>query len=298
LIKGKNTALSKRAATICYYTQGFCQLAHNNHPDAYVKFAKVKSILDENPHIRKDLSKRYIRTLDNIINCLIDSKDYNQAKDVIHEMNQMKSAGGFNSIDVQVSIFRNTHLAELKIHHESGDFDKGLELVETILKGMEKYEGKMHKEQELTFFYHIAYIYFGAGKFNKSLFWINKVLNDNENTLRQDIYSYARLFNLVIHYELGNHDLLEYITKSTQRYLSKRQRAYMMEKLVIDTFRKLIRTNNIIDRKDHLAVFRGQLLDMMDSQENRVVLKYFDFLKWTDSKIENASFAETIKKAI
>ncbi len=27
LIKGKNTALSKRAATICYYTQGFCHWA-------------------------------------------------------------------------------------------------------------------------------------------------------------------------------------------------------------------------------------------------------------------------------
>jgi hypothetical protein len=28
LIKGKNTALSMRAATICYYTQGFCNMAN------------------------------------------------------------------------------------------------------------------------------------------------------------------------------------------------------------------------------------------------------------------------------
>jgi hypothetical protein len=27
-------------------------------------------------------------------------------------------------------------------------------------------------------------------------------------------------------------------------------------------------------------------------------LKYFDFLKWADSKIVNASFAEIVKKAI
>lgn len=298
LIKGKNTALSYRAATICYYTQGFCQLARNNHKDAYVKFAKVKSILDENPHIRKDLGKRYIRTLNNLIMCLIDSKDYDQAYEVIDEMNAMKTLAGFKSIDVQVAIFRNTHLAELQIHHERGDFERGLELVDTILAGMEKYQGKMHKEQELTFFYHIAYIYFGAGKFNKSLFWINKVLNDNENTLRQDIYSYARLFNLVIHYELGNLDLLEYITKSTQRYLSKRQRAYLMEKLVIDTIRKLIRTNNVIDRKEQFMLFREELNGLLKQQEHKVVLKYFDFMKWVDSKIENASFAETVRKAM
>ena len=197
-----------------------------------------------------------------------------------------------------MSIFRNTHIAELQIHHQTGNFEEGLELVETILKGMDKYDGKMHKEQELTFFYQIAYIYFGAGKYNKALFWINKVLNDNENTLRQDIYSYARLFNLVIHYELGNHDLLEYITKSTQRYLNKRQRAYLMEKLVIDSFRKLIRANNVIDKKELLTAFKEDLADMMDNHEHRVVLKYFDFVKWVNSKIENASFAETVKKAI
>lgn len=298
LIQGKNTALSKRAATICYYTQGFCQLAHNKHADAYVKFSRVKSILDENPHIRKDLGKRYVRTLNNLIMCLIDAGDFNQAYEVIAEMKEVKNLSGFKSLDIQVSIFRNTHISELQIHHQTGNFEEGLELVETILKGMDKYDGKMHKEQELTFFYQIAYIYFGAGEYNKSLFWINKVLNDNENTLRQDIYSYARLFNLVIHYELGNHDLLEYITKSTQRYLSKRQRAYLMEKLVIDSFRKLIRANNVIDKKELLLAFKDDLAAMMDNHEHRVVLKYFDFVKWVDSKIEQASFAETVKKAI
>ena len=117
----------------------------------------------------------------------------------------------FKSTDVLVTIFKDTNIAELQICHLTGDFDKGLSLVEDIVEGMEENEGKLHKEQIVSFYYHIAYIYFGAGKYNKALFWINKVLNDNENTLRQDIYSYARLFNLVIHYELGNHDVLQEI---------------------------------------------------------------------------------------
>jgi hypothetical protein len=54
----------------------------------------------------------------------------------------------------------------------------------------------------------------GGNEMNKALFWLNKVLNDNEPTLRQDIFTYARLFNLVVHYELGNFDLLEYIVRS------------------------------------------------------------------------------------
>ena len=36
-----------------------------------------------------------------------------------------------------------------------------------------------------------------------------RCIDDPEPALRQDIFTYARLFNLVVHYELGNFELLE-----------------------------------------------------------------------------------------
>lgn len=296
LIKGKNTALSYRAATICYYTQGFCNLANGDLEKAYTKFARVKEILDTNTNIRQDLAKRYARTLNNMITCQIDLGNYAEAANLNAELKATSKVKGFNSTDIQVEVFKDTSIADLKICHYTGDFESGLGMVDTIVSQMEELEGKLHKEQVLTFYYQIAYIYFGAGEHNKALFWINKVLNDNENTLRQDIYSYARLFNLVIHFELGNNDLLEYITKSTQRYLSKRQRDYDLEKLVIEYMRKLIRSSSVIERRDLFVSFRTELDEVMMSQEERIVLKYFNFIKWVDSKIENATFAETMKK--
>jgi tetratricopeptide (TPR) repeat protein len=294
LVKGKNTALSNRAASICYYTQGFCHMANGDYPEALIKFNRIKEILDGKSHIRKDLAKRYVRTLTNIMNCHIDLGNPIEAHKVLIELRALVPQPGFKSMDVAMAIFKNAYLAELRICHMTGKFEEGLKVVDEILKGMEHYEGKLHKEQQLTFFYQIAYIYFGAGEFNKALFWINKVLNDNENTLRQDIYSYARLFNLVIHYELGNTDLLEYITKSTQRYLSKRQRDYQIEKVVIDYMRKLIRTPNVIDRKEVFVKFKDELNELITGPDDRVVLKYFDFIRWANSKIENASFAEAV----
>jgi len=298
LIKGKNTALSQRAATICYYTQGFCKMANGDYDTALTKFFKVKEILDENPYVKHDLAKRYIRTLNNIMFCLIDQNKFVEARAMADLMRKTGEERAFKSTDVLVTIFKDTNIAELQICHLTGDFDKGLALVEDIVEGMEENEGKLHKEQIVTFYYHIAYIYFGAGKYNKALFWINKVLNDNENTLRQDIYSYARLFNLVIHYELGNHDLLEYITKSTLRYLSKRQRDFHLEKVIIEYIRKFIRAASILDQKELFTAFSEELSVLVQGPEEKVVLKYFDFLKWADSKIVNASFAETVKKAI
>ncbi len=297
LIKGKNTALSKRAATICYYTQGSCSRAHGDYKIAQEKFARVKMILDSVPKIKKDLAKRYVRTVSNTLACQIDMGNYNEALATIREMEPLRELPGFKRADIHMNIFKDISIGKLKIYHGTGDFVSGLRAVEEILETLDKYEGMLHKEQELNFSYHIAYIYFGAGMYNKALFWINKVLNDNENTLRQDIYSYARLFNLIIHFELGNYDLLEYISKSTKRYLHKRQRDYEFEKLVIEYIRKLIRVNNVIDKRDLFIRFKDQLNTMINGPEDQVVLKFFNFTRWIDSKIDNSSFSESIKKS-
>jgi hypothetical protein len=296
LIIGKNTALSRRAATICYYTQGFCHLANAEYDNAYRKFMRVKEILDDNPKVKSDLSKRYTRTLSNILTCLIDKKDYHGASEMIQTMRSIPSSdAAFNSTDILVNIFKTTSIAELQVCLFTGNTQQGLKVIQSIMKGLETYEGKLHKEQQLKFFHYIAYVYFVAGEFNQSLFWINKVLNDKENTLRQDIYSYARLFNLVLHYELKNYDLLEYITKATQRYLHKRHRDYELEKVVLDYMKKLIRTNNVIDKKSVFSDFREELADLIQRPEDMIVFKYFDFRIWITSKIQNSTFAETIK---
>jgi len=291
LIKGKNTALSRRAATICYYTQGFCNMANGDYEAAITKFSRVKEILDEYEILRTDLSKRYVRTLTNLVNCQISVGKYEDARKTIQIMRGFQGAEGFTQTDVQVILFKNAGLAELEICRQSGDFEKGLHDAEELMKALADFEGRMHKEAELTFFYQFAYIYFGVGQYNKALYWINKVLNDNENTLRQDIYSYARLFNLAVHFELGNFDLLEYTIKSTMRYLQKRERDFPLEKVIIEYFKKLIRTQPE-ERRSVFQSFRREVEALRKEPENEVVLRYFDLTRWIDSKLENVPLAE------
>ncbi|MFN8775487.1 MAG: tetratricopeptide repeat protein [Flavobacteriales bacterium] len=288
LIKGKNTALSRRAASICYYTQAFCNMANGDFATAITKFSRVRDILDEHQHLRVDLAKRYIRTLANLIQCQITLGQHDQARENIFRMRAMDGQDGFNHTDVQVSIFRHAGLAELEISRLTGDYVKGIHDAEELMKLLSEYEGRLHKEAGLHFYYQFACVYFGAGQYNKALYWINKVLNDNENTLRQDLYSYARLFNLAIHYELGNFDLLEYTIKSTLRYLQKRERDFPLEKTIIDYFKKLIRTPQQ-DRAPIFRSFRKEMEHLSKSPENEVVLRYFDLVKWIDFKLEKVS---------
>lgn len=295
LIKGKNTALSNRAATICYYNQGLCHVTNRQHDMAFKKFLRVKEILDNNPTIRQDLGNRYVRTLSHLMYSYLDNNDYKQALEMVKVMRALPKETGFESEDVNVHIFTSTYNAELIIRDRMGEYDKAIALVDDIEQYLEAYGEKVNKEQEIVFYYNIAYVYFGAGKYRDSLRWINKLLNDNEQQLRQDLYGFARIFNLIIHFELGNNDLLEYLIKSTGRYLNKRKKDYHSEGVILKYMKKLPKLVYEDELKAHFMMMRDELNELFKDHKERVALEYFNFPAWLDSKINGISFAEAAR---
>ncbi len=296
LIKGKNTALSWRAATICYYTQGFCQWARRDWATSLEKFQRVKQILDEHASIRSDLPKRYIRTLHYIINAQIELRDLESARANIGYMRELPAQTGFGGQNIEAQVFVASFLSELLLLDRSGEHEKAIALTPAIIAGMEQLGDRLHKEHEIEFYYTLARVHFGGGEMNKALFWLNKVLNDNESTLRQDIFTYARLFNLVIHYELGNYDLLEYIVRSTQRFLSKRQRADGMENVLMEHIRKLARTGDPSAKLDLFRSMQNGFRPLLADPNESLVLKYFDVVSWVTSHIEGVPFSEVVRR--
>jgi len=296
LIKGKNTALSWRAATICYYTQGFCQWAKRDWKTSLVKFERVKQILDEHPLIKADLPKRYIKALHYIINAQIEMLDLRSAKANIKYMRELPGTPGFLGQNIDAQVFVASFLSELRLLDRAGEHEKAMALADPVLVGMEQLGDRLHKEHELEFYFTLARVHFGGGEMNKALFWLNKVLNDNEPTLRQDIFTYARLFNLVIHYELGNFDLLEYIVRSTQRFLSKRHRAEQMETILMDHIKKLSRAKEPSAKRELFRSMHDQFMPLLEDPNESLVLKYFDVLAWVEGHLEGMSFSEVVRK--
>jgi tetratricopeptide (TPR) repeat protein len=295
LIKGKNTALSTKAASICYYIKGLCAATNRNYRDSFQFFNRTQEILDDNPYIKLDTGQRYVNTLFHLLRCHIDNKDFSEAQELILTIRSLHGKKGFNSVDISVRIFSNTYNQELVLLHAMGEFDKSVELIVEIEKQQALFEGKISKEMEVLLTYNKAYSYFGTGDYKKALQYINEVLNDNEQNLRQDIYSFSRLFNIVIHYELENYDFLEYVVKSTNRYLSKQERDYQVENVCIKSIRKLAKTAETVNRIEIFEKMESEISELLTDHNERVVLEYFDISSWLRSKIKKISFEEEIK---
>lgn len=295
LIKGKNTALSIRASSICYYIKGLCAATNRNYQDSFQFFNKTREILDKFPDIKADSGQRYVMTLAHLLRCYIDSGDFGKAEELIVDMRSLDGTKGFDSMDIKVRIFTSTYNLELMLLHAKGEFERAVDLIPLIEKREVEFEEKISKEQEVLLTYHKAYSYFGCGMYKKALSCINKVLNDNEQNLRQDIYSFSRLFNLVLHLELENYDFLEYSIKATNRYLSKIERKFEVENVCIKHIRKLSRGVHNEERILILERLKDELEELLGDENERVVLEYFNIRAWVNSKIYKVSFSNAVQ---
>ncbi|MCH2224876.1 MAG: hypothetical protein MK066_08920 [Crocinitomicaceae bacterium] len=298
LIKGKNTALSTKAASICYYIKGLCAATNRNYTESFQYFNRTREILDNNPYIKQDAGQRYVMTLFHLLRCHIDNNDFDMAKSLISDIRGLSGKKGFNSLDVTVRIFANSAVQEMVLLQSLGEFKECMNIIPEIEKNQELYGDKISKEMELLLTYGKAYSCFGVGEYKRSLQYLNEVLNDNEHNLRQDVYSFARLFNLVIHYELENYDFLEYVIKSTNRYLSKHERDYKVENACIKHIRKLAKTNTGVNRIEIFESMHAEVTELLKDQNERAVLEYFNVSAWIESKIRKLSFEDTIKTIV
>lgn len=189
-------------------------------------------------------------------------------------------------------------MGRLRLYEKSGSYNEAFEIIDRIEERLENAPGRINKEQELLFISTIALVCFGAGRYKESLHWLNRVLNDNEANLRQDIYSYARIFNLVVHYELGNFELLEYVIKSTSRYLNKRQRDFELELTILNFMKRLARKTGGHSQERIFREFQTALNRHFQNGTDQIMLEYFNFPAWVESKLEGISFLEACSRPL
>lgn len=184
---------------------------------------------------------------------------------------------------------------ETDFYLSTGQFKFGVTQVEGALVALPKYLKKINKQQRLGLFYNLSYLYFGAAAYDQALDWMNELLNDPELKTRADIHCFGRLLNLIIHYELGNDQLLEYIAKSTYRFLSNRKRLFKVESIMLKLMR---RYQKWLSPSEKAAGFKELLqeLQALEADEfERKAFDYFNFIAWMESKVKQQSFESLIQ---
>lgn len=241
----------------------------------------------------------YFSVLTNIIYVGSQLKKYDEAFEYLNKLRELPQTMVIKANeDLDIKLFSSVYSIELTLYAQLGQFNKGLELLPIIEDGLKLYENKLNSVRKAYFYFQIAIIYFGAENYSEALRWVNRLLNDIDIEESQDIYCFGQLMNLIIHIELNNQQLIPYALRSTQRYLSTRNRVYKFETVILQFISKMMKLKDTDQLTSHFKTLSDELAPLAEDNFERSALEYFDFISWAESKARNLPFNEVVQEKV
>jgi len=174
-----------------------------------------------------------------------------------------------------------------------GRFEKGILEVPYILEKLNEYALYLDEHRVLVINYKIATLYFGSGDYATCIDYLHKIINDKVE-IRNDLQCYARLLHMMAHYELGNSELIESLTKSVSRFMAKKENLTAVEQ---EMFR-FLRSSLYISGHKLKALqenFLQKIQQLAKSRFETRAFAYLDIISWIESKVNEKSMSEIIR---
>lgn len=221
----------------------------------------------------------------------------NKAKFVkaLDEFKEAVADKGFNKDDnVKTLVFLYTNFHSINQHFIDGSFEEGLHLIPKIEQELKHYSNRIDEHHKMIFYYKFASLLFGAGQNKECIIYLDKIISNKTLAMREDLLCFARVLNLVAHYEAGLDYHLEALLRSTYKFLIKMNDLHEVQKEMI----KFIRGLQDIYPQDIKKAFKtlhNTLITFEDHPYERRAFLYLDIISWLESKIEGKPVAEIIK---
>jgi len=268
-----------RAVSTYYFTIG-------QPEEAYRLNKQFLDLLENSPAFLKQFPEVYLHTFNNF---LIDSLQLQQYKAFAQGLDKLSALSDnpfFRSVkNLDAQLFRQRYLLEINWRLTEGEVEKAGALVPEIESGLARYDTKLPKTHKVTFQYLLAYVLWLNGRHDRSLHWIHQLLQEREDVLLE-IFQFARVLNLLVHFELGNWEHLSYLLPSTRRYLRQRRALYRTESALFQFLLKAINTPEPAFPA-LLRAFAREVEALAAVEEEKRFFNYIDLGVWLRGKIQN-----------
>lgn len=299
LLADVKNALTTNAKLIYYNIKStYCAIS-GNFEESY-QYEKEVLTFFKSKHFKKDDHYRYIVLLANFLTTALGTKRYVEFIQGLQEMQALlNNAIIISQPQTYIYLFCVFYRAKITFCMRTGLVEKTDVLIKEISQGLNEYAGKIIPIYKVFFHCIIGYIYFLRAEYDKALYWANNILNDTDIKTLRDFSLFSKILILIIYFELKNNQLLESNIRSLYRYLLLKDKPYAFEKIILDFIKK--QSFKKISRKDQVKVFinlKIELGKISDDPLKKEIMEDFGLQYWLDSKIENLSTADIIKRNV
>ena len=260
----------------------------------YYRYTKKwVDLFSEQPLMVRVETGHYIKGIHNLLNAHFDLRNYREFEKTLRKFEkvaQLERVKDHDSFRVLAFIYIST--ARINQHFMLGTFKQGLTLIPGIEEKLENYHLFIDTHRVLVLNYKFAMLYFGSGDYNKSIDYLQQIINDKTN-LRYDMQCYARVLHLMAHYELGNDMLMESLSKSVYRFMAKMKNLTVVEEAMF----KFLRQTIPLSPRQLKPEFEKLLHTIKHLEKSRFETRafaYLDVISWVESKVYDKPMSKII----
>ncbi len=239
----------------------------------------------------------YMHAMHYVLTCSYNLKQYSVFLKTLRDLEKYREIN-YNRFNENSKIlsFVYVHTSRFHMYFLEGRFKEGMEIVPKTLKRLEKYSEKLDEHRVLVFYFKIAWMYIGVGDHRSASTFLDKIIDLKSIALREDLQGYARLLNLVAHYEMGNKGLLSYLVRSSNYFLKKMHDLNKVQKAILHFFNRLMNADSAKE-KELFHAFLPELQALSRDHYEQQAFIYFDIISWVKSKVHGIPLSQVIAQS-
>jgi hypothetical protein len=259
------------------------------------KYARLwVDLFEEYPYVKEQYREMYLKGLYNLHNALFNLRSYTRLEETLKLIEEVDLGDRDNE---NVVVLQRLYWLTGKInqYYLNGTFTEGLSLVGEVEGFISEHAERLDNHRVMVLYYKVACLYFGSGDNRSAIRYLNRVIQMKEVSLREDIQCFARILNLIAHFEMGDDDLLDYQIKSVYRFLSNMGDLHGVQREILNFLRQL----PFADDKSLLRGFRvlhAKLVKLSQLPYEKRPFLYLDIISWLECKIEQRSVQSVIRE--
>jgi tetratricopeptide (TPR) repeat protein len=281
LTKTKTNKYTLQSRVLHYHLLYGVHFIKGNLKNAEKHISELIEVLETYPERIKEDPYPYVTAIGNKIGLYLSSKRWDDIPGLISRIRETPFKYGLKTESrSSVRLWLRMFNVELEMYRDSRQLDKGIALIDEIQNFIKKRRKAVPADYILLFYYQFANIFFLKKQYATSLRWLNEIINSNFGTTREDIQSYARILNLMVHFELNNIIVLRYALDSCRRFVKKKKMEITSGKKILNLFSKL--SHSYPD--EYQAIFKNAYAEIFPPNSGQRQ-DYIDLKGWLEEKI-------------
>jgi len=277
LLNDKEQIKSLKGQEVWHYINCIISYLVRDFPYSHANYIKYLAFYEQNDYLFKNNQK-----LPLLSNYMYLSAKIRDAAHFEIGLNKLNALLGEKDID-EAYIYYIKYARYLELYYKMSNPVAAQALLPEISDYIEKNSEKFG-DTEID---HLIVLLIRAGietkQFNKAQQWLNLWYKKVSIEVSLNI---VKLFALIIYYELDYMNLLSHEVNSTYKILRKRKKLTNLEQVFIRFFKKMI---NMPKADQNITAFEKLSLSLIEIQQDptqNILFEQFDFLKWSQDKIE------------